>query len=744
MIEISIHGIGGQGVVVAAELLAEVAAESGYYSQSFASYGTEKRGGKVESYVRISKDEIHIRSKVYEADYLILMDKSFAKDPKVLSTLKEGGIVLINSHDLPDSFPVSGKFKVITVDAQSVAYDCGLVMQSGLPIINTIMLGAFIGIAPIVSIDQLTKSFQKIPAAEKNANAAKEVYDRIKSQKMVIAEKEGVKEGTAGVSIEVYPWYEEKITPCEVNCPAGHRIQKTISLIQENRLEEALENIRTENPFPGICGRACFHPCQSKCNRNEYDEGVAISALERAVFDHADMKKVRKPVKREKTGKTVAIIGSGPAGLTAAYFLALLGHEVTIFEALPVLGGIPRAWIPEYRLPKDVVDREVKQIIELGIHVRANTEVGRDIPFEDIMNQHDACLIATGAHKSMALDIPGESNDGVISGLEFLKRVTFGGKVDLGPRVAVIGGGNTAIDAARTAKRLGAQEILVIYRRTSEEMPAHREDVGEAESEGIKILYLTIPIKIEWKGKQVGRLECVKTIVGERGPNGQWRFQKIEGSNFIMEINTIIVATGGNLDISFLPPMVKMNGPLIQVDNLGRTSVKGLYAGGDATTSSRSIVEAIASGQRTASGIALFLDGHVKPEFGLTPQGEKHNEKFEGRGIASFSDLNLRYFLKSPRVQIPVLAVPERVHNFNEISLGFSRDEVMQEAARCFQCGQCTLCENCYIFCPDIAITFDEKERSFTIRHDLCKNCGICIEECPCGVISGGRELFSV
>ena len=554
----------------------------------------------------------------------------------------------------------------------------------------------------------------------------------------------GVIEGSPQFFVEGYPWYEEKAAPCEPACPAGHRIRKTISLIQDNRFEEALENIRATNPFPGVCGRSCSYPCQSKCNRNEYDEGIAISALERAVSDHADLRKVRKPIKREKTGKKVAIVGSGPAGLTAAYFLALLGHEVTIFEALPVLGGIPRAWIPEYRLPKDIVDREVKQIIGLGIHVRANTEVGRDIPFEDIMNQHDACLIATGAHKSIELDIPGEKNEGVISGLDFLRRVTFDEKIDLGPKVAVIGGGNTAIDAARTAKRLGAREILVIYRRTSEEMPAHREEVEEAEAEGIKILYLTMPVKIEWKGKQVGRLECVKTILGEKDRDGRRHPQKVEGSNFVMEINTIIVATGETSDFSFLPSIIKMNGPLIQADSLGRTSVKGLYSGGDATTSSRSIVEAIASGQRVALGIAQFLGGYVMPEFSLTPQGHEHSEKVIERKIASFSDLNLRYFSKSPQGQIPLLAVPGRIHNFSEINLGFSRDETMQEAARCFQCGQCTLCENCYIFCPDIAITFDEKERSFTIRHDLCKSCGICIEECPCGVISGGRELFSV
>jgi NADPH-dependent glutamate synthase beta subunit-like oxidoreductase len=345
------------------------------------------------------------------------------------------------------------------------------------------------------------------------------------------------------------------------------------------------------------------------------------------------------------------------------------------------------------------------------------------------------------------LNIPGEEGDRIISGLEFLKKVTLGEKIALGPKVAVIGGGNTAIDAARTAKRLGVQESLVIYRRSSEEMPAYRGEVEEAEAEGIKILYQTMPVKIECNGKKTSKLECVKTSLGEKDKDGRRRPEKIEGTNFTLEVDTIIVAVGETLNVPFLPNVVKTNGPLIEVDGLGRTSVQGIYAAGDATTFSRSIVEAIAGGKRAALGITEFLNICEKDEIAKNPQREERgaeSAQAEGGRTASFSDLDMKYFSKSPRIQMATLSAPTRVHNFDEISLGFSRVEAIQEAGRCFQCGRCTLCENCYIFCPDLAVTFDENVHSFTINRDICKKCGICIEECPSGVVSSGKELSSV
>jgi len=564
----------------------------------------------------------------------------------------------------------------------------------------------------------------------------------------------GAREGTPEFFIEGYPWYEEKGAPCEPACPAGHRIRRTISLVQENRFEQALENIRAKNPFPGICGRSCAYPCQIKCNRNEFDEGIAISALERAVFDHADVNKVRNPVKREKTGKKVAIIGSGPAGLTGAYFLAILGHAVTVIEALPVLGGIPRAWIPGYRLPKDVVDREVRQIIELGIDVRTNTEVEKDLSFGDIMNQYDACLIATGTHKSMTLDIPGEDSEGVISGLDFLRRVTFGEKIDLGPKVVVIGGGNTAIDAARAAKRLGAQEVSVIYRRTSEEMPAHREDVEEAEAEGIKILYLTMPVKIERKGNWTGRLECVKTILGEKDREGRRQPQKVEGSNFTVDVNTIIVALGETLDTSFLSATgIKSTlGQTIEVHPFTlMTGKKAVFAAGDVVMGPSSIAEAIGGGRQAAISIDCYLSGRPREQIRtifLDHGGEiviessiyKDREGFPQRIVTYDEIVNFdesvpsSYYERKPRIKMHYSLSPG-VRGFEEVKKGYTRGEAIDEASRCFRCGQCFKCAICVDVCPEDVLAMADDGPKVSYPED-CFCCGACALDCPCKAIS--------
>lgn len=564
----------------------------------------------------------------------------------------------------------------------------------------------------------------------------------------------GTEKGAPENFIEGYPWYEEKTAPCEPACPAGHRIRRTISLIQENRFEHALENIRGRNPFPGICGRSCAYPCQMKCNRNDYDEGIAISALERAVFDHADMKMVRKPVKREKTGKKVAIIGSGPAGLTGAYFLGLLGHSVTVFEALPVLGGIPRVWIPGYRLPKDVVDREVNHIIGLGIDIRTNTAVGVDIFLEDIMNKYDACLIAIGMHKSMALDIRGEDSEHVISGLDFLKRVTFGDKIDLGMKVAVIGGGNTAIDAARSAKRLGAREVSVIYRRSSQEMPAHRENVEEAEAEGIKILYLTLPIKIERTAKGVSRLECLKTMLGEKDTDGRKYPEKIEGSNFILEVDTIIAALGEALDHSFLSgtDIKGTKGQTIEVDpSTLMAGKKGLFAAGDVATGPSSIAEAIGGGRQAAISIDCYLSGKSRDQIRnifidsggnlIVESSTYKNREGVPQSVVNYDQIinydepgPSSYYEHKPRIRVKYSLSPE-VKGFEEVKKGYTKGEAIDEASRCFHCGQCFKCGICIDVCPEdvFALTEDGPRVAYP---EECFFCGACALDCPCKAIS--------
>lgn len=751
VIEIIIYGRGGQGSVVAAKLLADAVAKAGLQTQSFAAYGAERRGGRVESYVRIAEQPILIHSKVYEPDYIVIMDETLVEEFKTVLAVKQGGAILINSRKPPEAFSALGNSRIVTIDASHIAREKGVLLPNGMPAINTTVLGALVGRLPVIGIDDLIESIKegKIPATERNVDAAKEAYRSVTSEKVagVTEEKEVSK-----ISVELHPVYKERMSPCEADCPAGHAIRKTISLIQDNRFEDALENIKKENPFPGICGRVCFCPCETHCNRNDYDEGIVINALERAVFDYADANKVKRLVKKGRTGKRVAIIGSGPAGMTCAYFLSILGHDVTVFEALPFLGGIPRVAIPEYRLPKNIVDKEIGQVIELGIDIRTNTRVGEDISFEDIMRRHDVCFVATGAHHSTKLNIPGEDSGGVISGLEFLKTVALRDEVDLGAKVVVIGGGNVAIDAARTAGRLGAQEVHLVCLESRKIMPAYLTEVEGAEKEGIKILYRTMPIQIYSNGKCIDRLECIKVRGGKRDNRGWLKWPKrIEGTNFMMSADTIIVAIGETVDVPFLPSGIEMDGHLIKVDSFGRTSVAGVYAAGDATMLTGSVVEAIGSGKRAALGIDIFLKGGNERQIVKAIQRAENGPISMNRyltgdyaasssSVVSFSDLNTAYFSPSPRVEVGELPIPARASNFSEVSFGLGKDEAIKEASRCFSCGQCNLCENCYIFCPEVAITFDEKLFSFVLNDKLCKGCGICINECPLSAISREGE----
>ena len=754
MIEIRVHGTGGQGVVVAAKLLADAAAKSGYKSQCFSAYGAERRGGSVESYVRISDKDISIHSKLYEPDYIVLMEENLAKNPQTISGLKEEGGVLINSSKGPEYYSSLGNYRIVTIDGNGIARKQGLTLASGMPIINTVILGAMVAMMPMVGFDYLSEAIRdgKIPLTEKNVEAAREAYHRAKLQLngTVVSEITGAPE----ISVSQVPVFKAKMSPCEAgtnHCIAGEDIRTILSLIQRNQFEEAFENIKFENPFPGVCGRVCFHPCETHCNRNEYDEGIAINAMERAVFDHADRKAVRKPIKKEETGKKVAIIGSGPAGMTCAYFLSLLGHDVTVFEALPVLGGIPRIGIPTYRLPKEVVDKEIEEIVDIGIKVKSNTEIGKDVSFNSITDDYDACFIGVGAHASVKLNIPGELGSRVISGIEFLKDVGLGKKVDLGRRVGVIGGDNTAVDAARTATRLGAQEVTIIYNRTLKEMLAYLQEVEAAQKEGIKLAELAMPIKIHHNGKKLVGVECLMTNLVKKDGDERPRPEPIHGTNFMVDIDTLIVAVGEVPKISFLPSTIERVDSLIRVDSLGRTSMPGLYAGGDATSMSRTVVEAIGSGKRAAVGIDILLTGADENVFRNLQKGERGairiakylNKDYAAQdsALASFADLNVAYFNKAFRAQVTELPIEARSSNFTEIISGISKNKAIEEAERCFQCGQCTLCENCYIFCPAAAIMFDRKGSSLVLGHKFCKKCGICIEECPRGAI--GWEVRS-
>jgi NADPH-dependent glutamate synthase beta subunit-like oxidoreductase len=584
------------------------------------------------------------------------------------------------------------------------------------------------------------KPSKKKPALKKPAVAAKKP-----SLPPMSLSFEGTLATKTGTWRYLTPAYLNKLAPCNEACPAGEDVEAAMVLSGQEDYLGAWEKITQENPLPRVCGRVCFHPCEGSCNRKEYDEPTAINALERFVGDTAYQSGKRFSPPAEKKKEKVAVIGSGPAGLSCAYHLASLGYGATLFEALPKLGGMLRYGIPAYRLPKDILDQEIEQILALGVESRTNCRVGKDVNWEEL-KKFDAVFVAAGAWRSLPLKVPGEDSSGVMSGVTFLRKVNSGEKVDLGERVAILGGGNTAMDAARSALRLGAKP-LVIYRRTREEMPAWEEEVSEAQEERIEFIFLSSPVRVMVEHGKVKGIECIKNILGPPGKDGRREPRPIENSNFNLPVDSVISAIGEAPDLSFLPPEMQKSKEALPVDETGATSQKKVFAGGDVVAQPRTVSWAIGSGKKAAMAIDATLRGkNVAEAIRLASWGEKGSLSMaryrskRGDGIAQevvkFSDLNTAYFPRHNRKPKDRLTVDQQTRDFSEINRGLSPVTALFEAKRCFNCGVCNLCDNCFFFCPDLAISARPDRQGYEINYDYCKGCCICVEECPRGAIS--------
>lgn len=742
MFEIMFHGRGGQGAVLAATLLANTAARSGCQAQAFASYGGERRGGKVESYVRIAGEKVLLHSKVYQADLLVLMDDSIARNSQITSNIKKGTIVLINSARPAEEFSELAEASIVTIDANRIALEKKLTLPSGMPIINTTILGAIVALVPMVGLEHLIMALEegKIPVPAKNVGVAREAFLRIKNI-LEYRQPKPCGENAAPAEIkEKFPRYITRMPPCTANCPAGEDIERTAFFIRGGCFEEALANIRRENPFAGVCGRVCPHPCTKHCNRIEFDEGLSANCLEKAAFDFADRRLMPGPESKPSTGKRVAVIGAGPAGITCAYYLSQLGHKVTVFESSPFAGGIPRLGIPGYRLPEEIVDREIREITGANMEINLNTPVG-DEAFASLTRDFDACFVAVGAHRPVKLEVAGENLDDVYQGLSFLKDIKEGKKPEIGREVVVIGGGNVAVDVALSALRLGAREVKLVCLENKEEMPAYKEEIAQAEEEGIKIFP-------SWGVKRVigpaGKIKGIELKACTRvyDQNGQFSPCYDEQKTRTMKADCVIVAVGQSPELSFLKGSHVRSGRSIEVDaGTLSTSVPGIFAGGDATGLSNSVAAAVAAGKRAAVSIDLFLQGidvrtirtWRKNEDGALSMSRYlvGDSAGEFEGVVEYKDLNTAYFEHRERVKTDPVRVKNRVTGFTEVNPGFHREQAVEEAERCFHCGRCTLCENCYIFCPDLAVSLGDAKETFDINRTQCKVCGICINECP-------------
>lgn len=470
-------------------------------------------------------------------------------------------------------------------------------------------------------------------------------------------------------------------SPCQNACPAGLDVHGYVELISQGRFKEALELITERNPFPSVCGRICTHPCEAKCRRAETDDPIAIRLLKRFVADYVKPVPVLHTVAQKE--EKVAIVGSGPAGLTAAYHLARMGYRITVFEALPVVGGMMAACIPGYRLSKEILNAEIEAIQDLGVEIETNNRMGRDFTLDDLFEQgYKAVFLAVGAHKSRTMGIPGEDLDGVYHGLQFLMDINLSKEVRVGKRIAVIGGGDVAIDSARSSIKLGAKEVTIIYRRRREDMPARDEEIAEASKEGVKFRFMATPTKIIGERGKVVKIECMRIKPGEFDRSGRRRPVSVEGSEFTVGVDSVIIAIGQTTDLSFLATKdelaVTRRGTLLIDRDTLQTSKDGVFAGGDVVRGPATVIDAIADGMKAALAIDKFLGG--KGELVETIRKRARIDEIP-------FDLEAE-ILEQRRVEVPTLPPGERVGNFREIELGYTAEMAIEEAKRCLHCAR--------------------------------------------------------
>jgi len=732
MIEIRIHGRGGQGGVTLAKLLAASEHREGKSVQAFGVYAAERSGAPVQAFLRCDDEPIHNPNQIYEPDHLVVLDPTLIS-PAILAGLKPGGWILLNCEKSPEHYADQERvsaFRIATIDATSIAVRNGLGSRT-VPIVNTALAGAAARLLGM-NLESVVDAFSDFGFHGGNVSAAREAWEAVRVQendpkpgerhKPVLPRARGpsLLDGNIGAPSPIHtgqwanqqPVRKDATPPCNFICPAGNDVQGFLAALTENDIDRALEILLESSPLPSVCGRVCPGFCMMQCNRSELEGPVNVRALERYAGDHGNV--LISAV--EPRSERVAVIGAGPAGLSGAYHLAKLGYRVTIFDEGSEAGGLMRTGIPTYRLPREALDRDIDRILELGIETVFNTRIGRD-RLEALAHEYDAVLAATGLQRLTSIDLGldlGSGQGRIVQGIEFLDQARLG-MVDVqGEDVVVVGGGNTAVDAARSAFRLGANDVRIIYRRTRDEMPAIPEEVDDAVDEGIRIDFLTSPLRIS-RGGDKRNLSCQRMELGEPDESGRRRPVAVDGAEFDIPCDRVVLAIGQAADLSLLPE----NAELSKDHPIEFEGEAPVYPAGDLLTNEGTVTAAIGCGR----DMALMLHERFSGE-------RLYRQPPAAETVVRADRIRLQHFERHQRHDENVLPFDNRAASFDEVRQGL---DSVEEAKRCLSCGVCNSCDRCVTYCPDGVL--QRVGREIVFDYDYCKGCGVCASECSRAVI---------
>ncbi len=735
MMEITICGRGGQGGVTLAKIIASAYFLKGKYVQAFGVYAAERSGAPLQAFIRVDDTEITNHNQVQNPDHIVVLDRTLITSG-LDANMKPGGAIIVNTPadrtDYMEHFP--GR-DVFTLDATSIAVANGLGTRT-VPIVNTTMAGAIARVLGL-SLSDILAGLEHLNFAGANKTCARQAYKQVQSHHVAGEVQPPVAEAgpskVAGLfdediggmpKIKTGSWATERperrqlTPPCNHVCPAGNDVRGFVEAVGQEDYDKALAILLETSPLPAVCGRVCPAPCMAACNRAEFDTSVNVRELERAAAEYGK----RPEAVPSWRDETVAVVGSGPAGLTTAYQLAKLGYPVTMFEAGDELGGILRSGIPAYRLPRDVLDEEIDHVLEYDIKALTGHQLKREDMLQ-LSQQFQAVFVATGLQNTSDLKLGETDSPAPVQGLHFLERVRSGDIRLDGQRVIVIGGGNTAMDAARSALRIGARSVRVVYRRTRSEMPAIFEEIEQAIEEGVILDELVSPVSLT-NSDSGAILTCQGMVLGP--PDDSGRPRPIADTSpealFDLPCDLVILALGQSHDISILPEGAEIR----EGEALLGLSGAPFFLGGDFATNAGTVSAAIGCGIRAARHIHRTLSGEdlFAPE--PAPVADPGYIKFQ----------RFEHIASEP---VSTISMTRRQTCFDEVHLGFKAgpegDRAISEARRCLSCGVCNQCDRCLEYCPEGVLKRDEDGNAYIFDLDYCKGCGVCMTACPRGAI---------